>query len=67
MCMLCSGEETERIVERKRLQYQASLLRNLADEIDALSNGQIKPHTERAKLVTTRATMAIKTLAEDWL
>ena len=64
MCELCS-EDKESV--RRGLEYRAEQLERMAAFMRSLANGQIKPHTEGVKPVTSLAHSLLRFLVEDWL
>lgn len=65
MCDLCNLDERERAI--KDLQHEVEALRRLADKLQLVSEGRIKPHTHDAEGVSTTARHVIRFLVEEWM
>lgn len=67
MCNLCSDDPKEREAERRKMHSQATRLRELATDMDAMADGYRKPHTQDGELLALKAQSAIRFLVEDYL
>jgi len=67
MCELCSNDPTERTAARDSHYAFASALNELADKYRALGSGDIKPHTDKAKVIGIQACAVIRRLVEEWV
>lgn len=67
MCGLCSDDLGERENEKRRNQYLAADLRRMADKIEQLADGKIKPHSEDAKNMSYIAHGLIRELVAEWM
>lgn len=66
MCNLCGNEE-ERSRERKNILYEADNLYELAVLLQAVANGRIAPHSDKAKDISIMARNSIRYLVEEWM
>jgi hypothetical protein len=67
MCQLCSTEITEKTTAREAQRYIAARLRMLANMLDEVANGKIKPHSDDGVEVSRYALAVVKSLMEEWV
>jgi hypothetical protein len=67
MCRLCSKDKEVVSRERVRMMNEADNLRRLANKIDLIAAGHIKPHSHEVGPVTSIARHAIRYLVEEWM
>ena len=67
MCGLCSNDEAERKLERRKIEFIVQAMNELQKHYDGLLSQKIKPHTEEDKTAKYRARRLIKLLVDEWL
>jgi hypothetical protein len=67
MCDLCSSYPDERKRAQKTLLAEAENLRRLANKLELIATGHIKPHSHEVGPVTSIARKAIRYLVEEWM
>jgi hypothetical protein len=67
MCNLCSNDPDTVKNERQLHEYAASQMRMLADKLDLIAQGKLKPHSDQAKVVSAISRNVITFLVDEWM
>ena len=65
MCELCNPDTRDDAANYCR--FKSIRLRSLAADYDALADGKLDPHSDKAKQMLLSAHVVIKFLVEEWL
>jgi hypothetical protein len=67
MCNLCSKDPDVVLREQRKMLEQVNDLRRLANKLELMAGGHIRPHTFEAKRITMIARNVIRYLVDEWM